>query len=61
MRWMNSVARRVYSVPGPNSLWHIDRPHALIRWHFVVHGGIDGFSRLIGEVTLQVFQFITNV
>ncbi len=96
--WMNSVARHVYSVPGPNLLWHIDGLHALIRWHFVIHGGIDGFSRLIvflvcstnnrvstilnqtkevktlmwpklcsdigaliGEVTLQVFQFITNV
>lgn len=47
MRWLNSVARRVYSVPGPNSLWHIDGLHALIRWRFVVHGGIDGFSRLI--------------
>ena len=47
MRWLNSVARRVYSVPGPNSLWHIDGLHALICWRFVVHGGIDGFSRLI--------------
>lgn len=47
MRWLNSVARRVYSVPGPNSLWHIDGLHALIRWRFVIHGAIDGFSRLI--------------
>uniref|UniRef100_A0A673MV46 Integrase catalytic domain-containing protein n=1 Tax=Sinocyclocheilus rhinocerous TaxID=307959 RepID=A0A673MV46_9TELE len=34
-----------YSVAAPNSLWHIDGNHKLIR--FVVHGGIDGFSRLI--------------
>ena len=47
MRWLNSVARHVYSVPGPNSLRHIDGLHALIRWCFVVHGGIDRFSRLI--------------
>ena len=38
--------RRQYRVPGPNSLWHIDGNHKLIRWKFVVHGGIDGFSRL---------------
>lgn len=41
------VTRRRYSVPGPNSLWHIDGHHSLIRWGVVVHGGIDGFSRLI--------------
>lgn len=47
MRWFNTITRRVYSVPGPNSLWHIDGLHCLIRWRFVIHGGIDGFSRLI--------------
>ena len=36
-----------YSVPGPNALWHIDDHHSLIRWRFVIHGGIDGFSRMI--------------
>ncbi len=35
------------SVPGPNSLWHIDGHHSLIRRKIVVHGGIDGYSRLI--------------
>ena len=29
-----------------NSLWHIDGNHKLIRWRIVVHGGIDGYSRL---------------
>lgn len=38
--------RRKYRVPGPNSLWHIDGNHKLVRWRFVVHGGIDGFSRI---------------
>ena len=47
MRWASLVRRRKYSVPGPNSLWHIDGHHSLIRWKFVIHGGIDGFSRLI--------------
>ena len=40
--------RRKYLVPGPNSLWHVDGYHKLIRrGQIVVHGGIDGFSRLI--------------
>ena len=38
--------RRKYNVPMPNSLWHIDGHHKLIRWRIVVHGGIDGYSRL---------------
>jgi hypothetical protein len=41
------IHRRPYSVPGPNSLWHIDSHHKLIRWRIITHGGIDGFSRFI--------------
>jgi hypothetical protein len=41
------ITRRTYQVPGPLSLVHIDGNHKLIRWKFVVHGGIDGFSRFI--------------
>ena len=44
---LNIIQRRKYSVPGPLALWHIDGYHKLIRWGFVVHGGIDGFSRRI--------------
>ncbi|XP_035855770.1 uncharacterized protein LOC116050774 [Sander lucioperca] len=43
------LRRRQYSVPGLNSLWHIDGHHKLIRWRFVVHGGggwIQSFSGL---------------
>ncbi len=47
LRWHQAVLRRTYSVKGANSLWHIDGHHSLIRWRFVVHGGIDGYSRLI--------------
>lgn len=46
-RYGYAAQRRVYSVPGPNYLWHVDGHHALIRWRLVTHGGIDGFSRLI--------------
>ncbi|RVE55409.1 hypothetical protein OJAV_G00236630 [Oryzias javanicus] len=42
-----TLRRRQYSVPAPNAMWHIDGNHKLIRWRFLVHGGIDGFSRLI--------------
>lgn len=41
------IARRTYSVPGPQSLMHIDTNHKLIRYNIVVFGGIDGFSRKI--------------
>lgn len=47
LRWTEATIRRKYSVPGPNALWHIDGLHKLIRWGFVVHGCIDGFSRMI--------------
>ncbi|XP_056599828.1 uncharacterized protein LOC130417964 isoform X2 [Triplophysa dalaica] len=46
-RWSSTVARRVYHVPYPNSLWHIDGNMRLIRWGFVIHGSIDGNSRVI--------------
>lgn len=57
------IRRHVYSVPGPNSLWHHDGQHGmdtlilysvysdietgLICWGIVIHGFIDGYSRLI--------------
>lgn len=41
------VRRRVYAVPHPNYIWHIDGHHKLIRWRFVIHGAVDGFSRTI--------------
>ena len=47
LRWHQAVQRRSYSVQGANSLWHIDGHHSLVRWRFVIHGGIDGYSRLI--------------
>ncbi|KAH3892600.1 hypothetical protein DPMN_016721 [Dreissena polymorpha] len=46
-RWAQVVSRRRYSVPEPNSLWHIDSHHSLVRYGIYIHGGIDGNSRLI--------------
>ena len=42
-----AIRRRVYHVDGPNPLWHLDGHHKLIRWKFVTHGAIDGYSRRI--------------
>jgi hypothetical protein len=47
LRWRPKIQRKPYNVPGPMSLWHIDGNHKLSRWRFVIHGGIDGFSRLV--------------
>ena len=41
------VNRCRYNVPGPRSLWHLDGNHNLIRWGFIIHGCVDGFSRRI--------------
>ena len=37
----------MYSVPDPNSLWHNDSLHKLIHWKIIIHGWVDGFSRVI--------------
>lgn len=47
IRWSSIIPRRVYHVAGPNALWHLDGNHKLIRWKFVIHAAIDGYSRLI--------------
>ena len=31
MRWAHVIRRRTYQVAGPNTLWHIDGNHKLIR------------------------------
>ena len=31
-RWATTINRRTYSVPTPNSLWHLDSHHKLIRY-----------------------------
>ena len=47
LRWGIAISRRKYQVPWPNSLWHLDGHHALIRWKMVIHGCVDGYSRRI--------------
>jgi hypothetical protein len=47
MRKLTLLKHQKYMVNGPLALWHIDGNHKLIRWKFVIHGGIDGYSRKI--------------
>ena len=46
VRKCKAIYRRVYSVSRPLALWHFDGNHKLIRWRFVIHGCVDGFSRI---------------
>ena len=46
MRWSQVIRRRVYQVPGPNALWHIDGNHKLIRYE-------TGFSWLCEKEALK--------
>lgn len=65
-RLRRRLHRRVYNVTAPNHLWHIDTNHKLIRWRFIICGGIDGFSRFVtflrcetnnqAETILKCFQ-----
>ena len=47
IRWIQKHPRWIYSVPGPNSLWHNDGLHKLIHWKFVIHACIDDFFRMV--------------
>jgi hypothetical protein len=46
-RWAAVIPRLVYSVPGPNYLWHMDGNLKLVMYGLVLHGAIDGYSRYI--------------
>ena len=46
-RSIKLIQRRTYFVQGPNYVWHMDGNHKLIRWKFVIHGTVDGYSRLL--------------
>lgn len=47
LRQQRRLERRLYHVPGPNYLWHIDGWDKLKPFGFSIHGCIDGFSRKI--------------
>jgi len=60
-RRSQAVVRREYKVPGPLAVLHIDGYHKLIAWKIVVHGGIDGYSRLIFYLKASTNNLATTV
>lgn len=47
LRRKRRFRRRIYSIKGSNSVWHIDGYDKLSRYGIKIHGCIDGFSRQI--------------
>ena len=41
------LKRRLYKVPGPNFIWHVDGYDKLKPFGFAIHGCVDRFSRKI--------------
>lgn len=54
LRVYRAARRRTYRVARPNSVWHCDGHHKLIRWGFVIHGFIDGFCRTVSMLRLEI-------
>lgn len=50
LRRRMAIKRRQYRVKRPNSVWHLDGHHKLIAWGVVIHGMIDGYSRLVRQI-----------
>jgi hypothetical protein len=47
LRQRTAIRRRKYKVARPNALWHVDGHHKLILWGIVIHGIVDGYSRMV--------------
>ena len=54
LRLRRGLHRREYHVAAPNSLWHVDGNHKLVRWKIIIHGGVDGFSQLVTYLRVSV-------
>ncbi|MED6265931.1 hypothetical protein CHARACLAT_030482 [Characodon lateralis] len=44
---LGCIVRCTYSVRAPQSLWHVDTNHKLIRFNIVIFGAADGYSRKV--------------
>lgn len=60
MRRRIAIRRRRYAVRRPNALWHCDGHHKLIRWGIVLHGFVDGYSRLVCSHVLESLSIVRN-
>lgn len=49
-----AIQRRTYWVKRPNSLWHCDGYHKLIKYGFVVHGFADGHDRVVSKILTEI-------
>ena len=56
LRNHSAIDRREYVVPYPNYLWHINGYHKLIRWGIVMHGGADGYDRVVCGKSLTMMR-----
>ncbi|KAJ6452930.1 hypothetical protein C8R45DRAFT_761079, partial [Mycena sanguinolenta] len=43
----HALHHREYESLRPNSTWHIDGYHKLIKWGFVTHEIVDGYDRTV--------------
>ncbi len=51
------IERRDYQSARPNSTWHMDGHHKLIKWGIVIHGIIDGYDRTVNSLPdIQISQ-----
>lgn len=54
------IRHRKYTVKRPNTLWHLDGHHKMIRWEIIVHGFVDGFNRTVRSMPWTIFLLFTN-
>ena len=47
LRKAHRLKRRIYCVPGPNFVWHVDGYDKLKQFGLCIHAAIDGYSRRI--------------
>jgi len=61
LRTRRPIHRRQYHVPRPNSLWHMDGHHKLIRWGIVIHGIVDGYCRTVSNLFESMIFFLLYI
>lgn len=62
LRTRRPIHRRQYHVPRPNSLWHMDGHHKLIRWGIVIHGIVDGYCRTVSNLfESMIFSYFISL
>lgn len=60
-RTRGTIERCRYHVRYPNAIWHVNGYMSFSRWGFVVHGAMDGFSRLIAYLHCSTNNYAETV